>query len=599
MTSTIPEQRPLTPLLDTIDAPKDLRRLSQAQLPKLAKELRHFLLYTVGQTGGHLGAGLGVVELTIALHYVFSTPDDRIVWDVGHQSYPHKILTGRRERMATLRQTKGLCGFPGRSESEYDCFGTGHSSTSISAALGMAIALAGKQSSQQAIAVIGDGAMTAGQAFEALNHAACVNANILVILNDNDMSISPSVGMLVRYLRGIEMSRTTPNDSASSSILFEDQGFACTGPIDGHDMTQLIGTFAELKQQTGPRLLHIVTLKGKGYPAAEEDPVGYHALSKITPTKTESSLKQPTYANIFGQWLCHTAVSDKRLYGITPAMREGSDLVRFSQQFPNRYFDVAIAEQHSVTFAAGLACEGMKPVLAIYSTFLQRGYDQLIHDVALQNLDVLFAIDRAGLVGEDGPTHHGAFDIAYLRCIPNMVITTPSNEQELWQLLNTAYQYVGPVAVRYPRGCGAGLLPKHSSDPLPFGKGHITRHGKDIALLVFGTLHHEAMKAGEYLNATVVDMRFAKPLDHELIDRLVVNHARLVTIEDGVITGGAGSGVEDYLSHNRPIDNRIHLLKLGLPDHFIRHQSREAQLADCLLDSHGICRQIERVDLTM
>lgn len=593
MTSIIPEERPLTPLLDTIDAPEDLRRLSQAQLPELAEELRHFLLYTVGQTGGHLGAGLGVVELTIALHYVFSTPDDRIAWDVGHQSYPHKILTGRREQMATLRQAEGLCGFPERSESAYDCFGTGHSSTSISAALGIAIALAGKHSAQQAIAVIGDGAMTAGQAFEALNHAACVNANILVILNDNDMSISPSVGMLACYLRGIGMPRTTSDTPPSSPHLFTEQGFACTGPIDGHNMAQLIDTLATLKQQTGPRLLHIITRKGKGYPAAEQDPVGYHALSKISPTTTETSPKKPTYANIFGQWLCHTAAQDKRLYGITPAMREGSDLVRFSQQFPDRYFDVAIAEQHAVTFAAGLACEGMKPVLAIYSTFLQRGYDQLIHDVALQKLDVLFAIDRAGLVGEDGPTHHGAFDIAYLRCIPNMVITTPSSEQELWQLLNTAYQHAGPVVVRYPRGSGTGLSPEHNNHALPLGKGHITRHGQHIALLAFGTLHHEAMKAGEALNATVVDMRFAKPLDHALIDRLVINHSRLVTIEDGVTMGGAGSGVEDYLSHHRRAGNITDLLKLGLPDHFIRHQSREGQLADCLLDCNGICRQIQ------
>ena len=590
MTSTIPDQRPCTPLLDAIDFPNDLRRLPREQLPALARELRQFLLYTVGQTGGHLGAGLGVVELTITLHYVFNTPEDRLVWDVGHQCYPHKILTGRREQMATLRQRSGLCGFPDRSESDYDCFGTGHSSTSVSAALGMAIALAGKDSDRQAIAVIGDGAMTAGQAFEALNHAACVNANILVILNDNDMSISPSVGMLARYLRGIETSRTNQNKQASAPVLFEDQGFAYTGPMDGHNLEQLIETLSSLKQQTGPRLLHIVTRKGKGYPAAEQDPVGYHALTKITPAKTEPKPKKNTYANIFGQWLCHTAAKDKRLYGITPAMREGSDLVRFSQQFPDRYFDVAIAEQHAVTFAAGLASEGMKPVLAIYSTFLQRGYDQLIHDVALQNLDVLFAIDRAGLVGEDGPTHHGAFDIAYLRCIPNMVIMTPSNEQELWRMLNSAYQHSGPVAVRYPRGSGNGLPVEQTRETLPFGKGRITRQGKDIALVVFGTLHNEAMAAAEQLNATVADMRFAKPLDTELLTLLSDTHPLLVTVEDGVTINGAGAGVEACI---RRTHQHIEMLTLGLPDHFIHHQSRAEQLSRCGLDCDGIIKQVE------
>ncbi len=590
MTRTIPQERPVTPLLDTVNLPNDLRRLSQQQLPVLAKELRNFLLYTVGQTGGHLGAGLGVVELTIALHYVFNTPDDRLVWDVGHQCYPHKILTGRREQMATLRQRDGLCGFPDRSESAYDCFGTGHSSTSVSAALGMAIALIAKDRERQAIAVIGDGAMTAGQAFEALNHAACVNANILVILNDNDMSISPSVGMLARYLRGIEVSRTAQNTEHSSPVLFEDQGFAYTGPIDGHNLEQLIETLSSLKQQSGPRLLHIVTRKGKGYPAAEEDPVGYHALTKIMPAKTEPKPKKPTYANIFGQWLCHTAAQDSRLYGITPAMREGSDLVRFSQQFPDRYFDVAIAEQHSVTFAAGLASEGMKPVLAIYSTFLQRGYDQLIHDVALQNLDVLFAIDRAGLVGEDGPTHHGAFDIAYLRCIPNMVIMTPGSEQELWLMLNTGYQHAGPVAVRYPRGTGNGLPVEQTHETLPIGKGRITRQGKDVALLVFGALHTEAMAAADKLNATVADMRFAKPLDTELLALLSDTHQLLVTIEDGVTINGAGAGVEDTLRRTHP---HAQMLKLGLPDHFIHHQSRAEQLAHCKLNRDGIVKQVE------
>lgn len=530
------------------------------------------------------------MELTLALHYVFNTPEDRLVWDVGHQCYPHKILTGRREQMATLRQRDGLCGFPDRSESDYDCFGTGHSSTSVSAALGMAIALACKDSDRQAIEVIGDGAMTAGQAFEALNHAACVNANILVILNDNDMSISPSVGMLARYLRGIETSRTHQNPQAASPVLFEDQGFDYTGPIDGHNLDELLGTLFSLKQQTGPRLLHIVTRKGKGYPAAEQDPVGYHALTKIIPAKTEPKPKKPTYANIFGQWLCHAAAKDKRLYGITPAMREGSDLVRFSQQFRDRYFDVAIAEQHAVTFAAGLASEGMKPVLAIYSTFLQRGYDQLIHDVALQNLDVLFAIDRAGLVGEDGPTHHGAFDIAYLRCIPNMVIMTPSNEQELWWMLNTAYQHSGPVAVRYPRGSGNGLPVEQTRETLPFGKGRITRQGKDIALIAFGTLHNEAMAAAEQLNATVVDMRFAKPLDTELLTRLSDTHPLLVTVEDGVTINGAGAGVEAYI---RRTHQQLEILKLGLPDHFIHHQSLAEQLSRCALDCAGIIKQVE------
>ncbi|WP_404368520.1 1-deoxy-D-xylulose-5-phosphate synthase [Marinobacter sp.] len=620
----IPSQQPSTPLLDQIDTPVQLRLLSDEQLPQLARELRAFLLWTVGQTGGHFGAGLGVLELTVALHYVFNTPEDRLVWDVGHQAYPHKILTGRRSRMASIRKKNGLAGFPKRAESEYDTFGVGHSSTSISAALGMAIASRMQQSARKSIAVIGDGAMTAGMAFEALNHAGHTRADLLVILNDNDMSISHNVGGLSTYFAKLLASRTynqmrdsskrvlqaTPNLMAlarkteehfkgmiAPGTLFEELGFNYIGPIDGHDLPLLVETLENIRELDGPQFLHVVTRKGKGLAQAEADPIGYHAINKIEPAPAikpaplEAEPKKPKYANVFGQWLCDAAEQDDRVVGITPAMCEGSDLVAFSQRFGDRYYDVAIAEQHAVTLAAGLACDGAKPVVAIYSTFLQRAYDQLIHDVAIQNLDVLFAIDRAGLVGEDGPTHAGAFDLSYLRCIPNLIVMAPSDENETRQLLHTGLMFQGPAAVRYPRGTGPGTAIQQALVPLPIGKGRRIRDGSGVAILNFGTLLASALEAAESLGATVVDMRYVKPLDEDLILDLAGQHDLLVTLEENAIAGGAGSAVSEFL--NREGVPAV-VLNLGLPDRFVEHGKHGELLAECGLDTPGIRASISR-----
>ena len=611
----IPRERPLTPLLGRANTPDELRRLGEAELEILADELRQYLLYTVGQTGGHFGAGLGVIELTVALHYVFDTPDDRLVWDVGHQAYPHKILTGRREKMGSLRQKDGIAAFPRRSESEYDTFGVGHSSTSISAALGMAIAARLQNSKRKAVAVIGDGAMTAGMAFEALNHASDVGANMLVILNDNDMSISKNVGGLSNYLAKIISSRTYSNMREGSKkilshlpgaweiarkveehakgmlvpgTLFEELGWNYVGPIDGHDLPTLLATLRNMRDLDGPQFLHVVTKKGKGFAPAEADPIGYHAITKLEPINAPAAPKQtsgPKYSSMFGQWLCDMAATDPRLVGITPAMKEGSDLVAFSERYPERYFDVAIAEQHAVTLAAGMACDGAKPVVAIYSTFLQRAYDQLIHDVAVQHLDVLFAIDRAGLVGEDGPTHAGSFDIAYLRCIPGMLVMTPSDENELRRMLTTGHLFNGPAAVRYPRGSGPNAAIEPGLEPLEIGKGIVRRHGKQTALLVFGVQLAEALKVGEVLDATVVDMRFVKPLDEALVSQLAVSHELLVTIEENSVMGGAGSAVSEFLAHAGILKPVLHL---GLPDYYVEHAKPAQMLAECGLDAAGI-----------
>ena len=611
----IPRERPLTPLLDRANTPDELRRLGEAELEILADELRQYLLYTVGQTGGHFGAGLGVIELTVALHYVFDTPDDRLVWDVGHQAYPHKILTGRREQMGSLRQKDGIAAFPRRSESEYDTFGVGHSSTSISAALGMAIAARLQNSKRKAVAVIGDGAMTAGMAFEALNHASDVGANMLVILNDNDMSISKNVGGLSNYLAKIISSRTYSNMREGSKkilshlpgaweiarkveehakgmlvpgTLFEELGWNYVGPIDGHDLPTLLATLRNMRDLDGPQFLHVVTKKGKGFAPAEADPIGYHAITKLEPINAPAAPKQtsgPKYSSVFGQWLCDMAATDPRLVGITPAMKEGSDLVAFSERYPERYFDVAIAEQHAVTLAAGMACDGAKPVVAIYSTFLQRAYDQLIHDVAVQHLDVLFAIDRAGLVGEDGPTHAGSFDIAYLRCIPGMLVMTPSDENELRRMLTTGHLFNGPAAVRYPRGSGPNAAIDPGLEPLEIGKGIVRRHGKQTALLVFGVQLAEALKVGEVLDATVVDMRFVKPLDEALVRQLAASHELLVTIEENSVMGGAGSAVSEFLAHAGILKPVLHL---GLPDYYVEHAKPAQMLAECGLDAAGI-----------
>ncbi|MDO3386772.1 1-deoxy-D-xylulose-5-phosphate synthase [Gilvimarinus sp. SDUM040013] len=608
MLNEIPQTRPATPLLDRIDSPADLRELSDKELPKLAEELRAFLLYSVGQTGGHFGAGLGVVELTIALHYVYQTPVDRLVWDVGHQTYPHKILTGRREQLLTMRQADGLSGFPKREESEYDTFGVGHSSTSISAALGMALA----GNDNKCAAIIGDGAMTAGMAFEALNHAAHTEADLLVILNDNNMSISPNVGGLATYLSKIwgskfynslregskqvltkipsawEFARRTEEHFkgfVSPGTLFEELGFNYIGPIDGHDMTSLVRYLRNLRDVKGPKLLHIITQKGKGFEPAEQDPVGYHALNKLEPAPKKPVPNRPKFQAVFGQWLCDMAAIEPRLVGITPAMCEGSGMVEFAEQYAERFYDVAIAEQHAVTLAAGLACEGKKPVVAIYSTFLQRAYDQLIHDVALQNLDVTFAIDRAGLVGEDGATHAGSFDISFLRCIPNMVLATPSDENECRQLLYTCFSHQGPSAVRYPRGRGPGATIEPAMNALPLGKGIIKRHGTSAALLCFGTLTANAQQAASELGLTLCDMRFVKPLDTELIGQMARSHALLVTLEENAIAGGAGSAVTEFLNTqqlNTPV------LQLGLSDDFVSHASQSGQLANQGLDAAGI-----------
>ncbi len=608
-----------SPLLEQIDDPAQLRRLSPAELKQLAVELREFMIASVGRTGGHLSSGLGTVELTIALHTVYNTPEDRIVWDVGHQSYPHKILTGRRERMATLRQRNGLAGFPKREESPYDTFGTGHSSTSISAALGMAIAAQQQQSERKAVAVIGDGALTAGMAFEALNHAGDLDANLLVILNDNDMSISPNVGGLSNHLARIlsgklystmregskkvlgtmpsvwELARRAEEHMKGMVIpgtLFEELGFNYIGPIDGHDIDLLIKTLNNLKSLPGPQFLHIVTKKGKGYAPAEENPCAYHGVSAFDPETGDSlagKTASPNYTSIFSDWLCDMAAVDERLIGITPAMREGSGLVRFSNEYPGRYFDVGIAEQHAVTLAAGLACEGLKPVVAIYSSFLQRAYDQLIHDVALQNLPVLFAIDRGGIVGADGPTHAGTFDLSFLRCIPNMVVMAPADEEECRQMLTTGQNHDGPCAVRYPRGSGPGVATSAELQALPIGKGEIRRQGSRIALLAFGSLLEPALQAAEQLEATVANMRFVKPLDEALVLQLAAEHDILFTLEDNVIMGGAGSGVAECLAAHG-ITTAIH--HLGLPDQFVEQGSREEILSMCGLDKDGIIRAV-------
>lgn len=618
----IPRERPATPVLDRAPTPTQLRRLGEPELELLASELRQELLYCVGQTGGHFGSGLGVVELTIALHYVFNTPEDRLVWDVGHQAYPHKILTGRREHMLSLRQKDGLAAFPRRSESVFDTFGVGHSSTSIGAALGMAIAARLKGETRRSIAVIGDGALTAGMAFEALNHASEVNANMLVILNDNDMSISNNVGGLSNYLAKILSSRTysTMREGSKKILshlpgaweiarrteeyakgmlvpgtLFEELGWNYIGPIDGHDLPTLIATLRNMRDLQGPQFLHVITKKGKGFAPAEADPIRYHAISKTEPDSPADS--GPKYANIFGQWLCDMAKADPRLTGITPAMREGSDMVAFSQRYPSRYFDVAIAEQHAVTLAAGMACEGLKPVVAIYSTFLQRAYDQLIHDVTLQNLDVLFAIDRAGLVGEDGPTHAGAYDISYLRCIPGLIIMTPSDENELRRMLTTGYLHNGPAAVRYPRGSGPHAPLEPGLEPLPIGQGLIRRSGHQVAILVFGVQLHEALVAAESLDATVADMRFVKPLDEALVRQLAKEHDLLVTIEENSVMGGAGSAVSEFLATENCLKPLLHL---GLPDLYIEHAKPAEMLAACGLDAAGIEAAIrQRLDKTL
>ena len=609
-------------LLTQIDSPADLRKLEPEDLEKLAAELREFLIESVSKTGGHLSAGLGTVELTIALHYVFNTPEDRLVWDVGHQTYPHKILTGRREAMSTVRQKDGICGFTRREESEYDTFGVGHSSTSISAALGMAVAAAEKQEMHDVVAVIGDGAMSAGMAFEALNCGGEIDANLLVILNDNEMSISPNVGGLSNHLARIMSGRvySTAREGSKNILsrlgplwnfakrseehmkgmfmpgtLFEELGFNYIGPIDGHDMNTLVKTLQNMKHLKGPRFLHVITKKGKGYTPAENDPCTYHGVSSFD-IETGEALKKastaPDYSAVFGAWLCDMAETDSRLIGITPAMGQGSGMVEFSQQFPERYFDVGIAEQHAVTFAAGLAVDGLKPVVAIYSTFLQRAYDQLIHDVAIQNLPVLFAIDRAGLVGADGPTHAGAFDLSYLRCIPNMTVMAPADEDECRKMLTTAFLLDTPSAVRYPRGYGPGTEIEEKLEPIEIGKSRTMLEGKQIAILAFGSMLSPAVVVGKAINATVIDMRFVKPLDEEIIKHLAASHELLVTIEENAIKGGAGSAVNEYLSS---IQSTVQTLNLGLPDSFIEHGETALLLADCGLDSAGIQKAILNV----
>lgn len=608
----IPRERPDTPLLDSIDTTARLRELDEDLLPTLADELRAYLLWTVSQTGGHFGAGLGVIELTIALHYTYHTPDDRIVWDVGHQAYPHKILTGRREQMSTLRQKDGLAAFPRRSESPYDTFGVGHSSTSISAALGMAIAAGLQGLDRRTVAVIGDGALTAGMAFEALNHASDVEADMLVVLNDNDMSISRNVGGLSNYLAKILSSRTYSHMREGSKkvlskipsawelarrteehakgmlvqgTLFEELGWNYIGPIDGHDLPTLVSTLGNMRELKGPQFLHVVTQKGKGFSPAEADPIGYHAITKLEPKRNGNGVSKQKFSSVFGQWLCDMAAEDERLIGITPAMKEGSDLIAFSERYPRRYFDVAIAEQHAVTLAAGMACEGAKPVVAIYSTFLQRAYDQVIHDVAVQNLDVLFAIDRAGLVGEDGPTHAGSFDLSFLRCLPNMLIMAPADENETRQMLTTGFLHNGPAAVRYPRGTGPGVPIEPELEGLPIGKGVLTRQGENVAILCFGTLHANALQAADALNASVANMRFVKPLDVDLIRQLARTHDLLVTLEENAVMGGAGSAVNEWLSAE---GIAIPVLNLGLPDRYVEHAKPAEMLAECGLDAKGI-----------
>nr|WP_299245887.1 1-deoxy-D-xylulose-5-phosphate synthase [uncultured Halomonas sp.] len=625
----IPVERPATPLLDTIDTPVALRAFSMTQLLELADELRAYLLYSVGCSGGHFGAGLGVVELTVALHQALDTPEDRLVWDVGHQAYPHKILTGRRETMTSIRQYGGLAAFPRRCESEYDTFGVGHSSTSISAALGMALAARTQGKQRRVCAVIGDGALTAGIAFEALAHAGHVDANLLVILNDNEMSISESVGGMASYLAKVFTSRTYTavreggkrvlshlpgaleiarrteehmKGMVSPATLFEEMGFNYVGPVDGHDLPRLIHILRTLRDLDGPQFLHVRTSKGKGFRPAEADPIGYHAITKLEKNGASAAPKAPAqapagqppvtpkskprkYCNVFGDWLCDMAATDKRLIGITPAMREGSDMIRFSREYPERYYDVAIAEQHAVTLAAGMACEDMKPVVAIYSTFLQRGYDQLIHDVAVQHLDVTFAIDRAGLVGEDGPTHHGTLDLSFLRCVPGMVIMAPADEAECRAMLSAAYHHAGPAAVRYPRGTGPGIaIPEHL-EPLVIGQAETRRRGKRVALLAFGNLNTPAGEVAERLDATHLNMRSIKPLDREAVLEAARSHELLVTLEDNVIAGGAGSAVNELLASEMLPTG---ILNLGLPDVFIEHGKPEELLGECGLDAGGI-----------
>ena len=605
-------------LLQQVDFPADLRRLNESDLPALAAELRRFLIGTVSKTGGHLAAGLGTVELTIALHYVFNTPEDRLVWDVGHQTYPHKILTGRRERMLSLRQKGGLSGFPRRSESPYDTFGVGHASTSIGAALGMAVAAAREGSDRNVVAIIGDGALSGGMAFEALNNAGNMDANLLVVLNDNDMSISPNVGAMSNYLARIlsgkvyasvrEGSKTVlstlppvwelakrAEEHMKGMIMpgtfFEELGFNYFGPIDGHDLHTLVKTLRNLRGLKGPRFLHIVTRKGKGYKPAEGDPCVYHGVTPFDPAtgKMEKKPARKTYAQVFGEWLCDMAAADPRLIGITPAMREGSGLVAFSERFPERYFDVGIAEQHALTFAAGLACEGLRPVVAIYSTFLQRAYDQLIHDICLQNLPVTLAIDRAGLVGSDGPTHAGNFDLSYLRCLPNITVMAPSDENECRQMLFTAFSLDGPAAVRYPRGSGSGTEVEPAMHALPVGKAELRRRGRGVAILAFGSLLAPALAAAEELNATVVNMRFVKPLDTQMVFSIARNHTLLVTVEENSVLAGAGSAVTEALADE---GISVPVVHLGLPDSFIDQGERDELLAQCGLDAAGICRAV-------
>lgn len=610
------------PLLSTIDVPADLRQIDEHELPAVSAELRDFLIQSVAKTGGHLGASLGTVELTVALHYVYNTPHDQLVWDVGHQTYGHKILTGRRNRMDTMRMQGGLAGFPTRSESEYDTFGVGHSSTSVSAGLGMALAARQRPEArrEKVISVIGDGALTAGLAYEALNHAGGVKADMLVILNDNDMSISPNVGAMNKYLVNIltgklvsgaresskrvlsrmpsmmELARRTEEHVKGMVVpctLFEELGFNYYGPVDGHDVASLVGVLRNLRDMKGPLFLHVVTKKGYGYRFAEEDPLALHAVTPFDPG-TGQSLKSgksnsPTYTQVFGDWLCDMAEQDERVVGITPAMREGSGLVTFEQRFPERYYDVGIAEQHSVTLAAGLACGGQKPVVAIYSTFLQRAYDQVIHDVALQNLPVLFAIDRAGLVGPDGPTHAGSFDFSFMRSLPNMVVMAPADENECRQMLYTGHQLDGPSAVRYPRGKGPGAEVDSEMTALPIGRAQLRREGSRVALLAFGTLVAPAAVLAEEFDCTLVNMRFVKPLDTGLIDSLAASHELLITLEENVVAGGAGAAVLEYLSTT---DQQVAVKLVGLPDAFVNHGSREELLADCRLDVDGLREQL-------
>ena len=608
------------PLLDSVHMPEQLRHLSRKQLPDLAKELREFLVESVSQTGGHLSSYLGVVELTIALHYVFNTPDDRLVWDVGHQTYPHKILTGRRNAMSELRKSGGIAGFPRRNESVFDTFGTGHSSTSISAALGMAVAAQKHGSDRRAVAIIGDGAMTAGMAFEALNNAGAMDANLLVILNDNDMSISPNVGALQNYLAKLLSGKLYTNVRKSGekvlgvmppvlefakraeehvkgmvtpSTLFEEFGFNYIGPIDGHDLDTLIVTLNNIKKLKGPQFLHIITEKGRGYAPAENEPGKFHGVGKFNPEdgRAINSSNKKTYTQVFSDWLVDMAETNECLIGITPAMCDGSGMNEFAENYPNRFYDVGIAEQHALTFAAGMACDGLKPVVAIYSTFLQRAYDQLIHDIALQNLPVMFAIDRAGLVGADGPTHAGSFDLSFLRCIPNLIVMTPSDEQECRQMLTTAFYHNGPSAVRYPRGGGPGATVQKDLSTLAIGKGEIRRQGKKIGILAFGSMLTPALEVGERLNATVANMRFVKPLDIDLVRDLAKSHDVIITIEENSIMGGAGAAVMEAM---QALDLETPILCLGLPDNFIEHGVHETMLANCGLDVEGIITAIEK-----